>query len=751
MANLIKQPVESVAVMDRVVKLSDVEIYKTVIGEGVDEVIIGNTDSPSKLTPQVEFTKWNKECSLKIICPPEICSPVVSAVAGGELAFDSSKTGFYFKTVEDDNNIFKFGLLLYDIPPDDLVAEIDGEEHYQWEFKLEGWEDYDFFYQPPLTEEYRVGEDYYGHVITSVSATEVYCEDKRVVYRPDSIVGSYAIYHKTKKDNQYQTGKFGHDHRPRFLSADGDIQWGKLSYDLINGVRKVAVLKSWVDNVKPTGEKPIKANDTLGYTTQNTEATAYANSLTADLHPAAGSGILTKLSIITKRGASDGSIALAIYNDDGETPGSWFGGASRLDYATEVTTIPATTQVVDSNVVGGASISSGTNYILAYNFSVDSKRYYDSANSTVQENWKSSTYVAPLANPFPSGTNSASARWSIYATYTPVIQRYVDTDSGTDDGDHGTGTGSSAYKSLSYALSANAQDLTSSSSCLVITCAGATADSVAMTASSYTCNSSYYIIINGNSTSGVYDATKYHLSASLPFSDSAGTISAQYTRINQLQFLNTGISASSGWGTGMHISRCIFKGNDTASAIMLSGGGHGTNIYNNIIYGYAGEWGGMLLNCNTCNIYNNVVYDCNGSEATGGGINAYSSSQNHLAKNNLCFSNKVDFANTSNFSSSSRNNISSDTTGDDFGSGGIASVSIIEDTDVVSLISGAEDLRIKGASSCLYNAGVDVFSDATLPVITDIEGKTLTVRNDIGADEYVSSAASGPLPMFRYS
>ena len=43
-----------------------------------------------------------------------------------------------------------------------------------------------------------------------------------------------------------------------------------------------------------------------------------------------------------------------------------------------------------------------------------------------------------------------------------------------------------------------------------------------------------------------------------------------------------------------------------------------------------------------------------------------------------------------------------------------------------------------GTNSAAYNTGTDVYSDGSLPVTTDFEGDTITVRNDIGADEYTA-------------
>ena len=55
--------------------------------------------------------------------------------------------------------------------------------------------------------------------------------------RPENVIGSYAIYHKTKVNYctncgtlNYATGKFGHFYRPKIIDKDGNWVWGILVY-----------------------------------------------------------------------------------------------------------------------------------------------------------------------------------------------------------------------------------------------------------------------------------------------------------------------------------------------------------------------------------------------------------------------------------------------------------------------------------------------------------------------------------------
>lgn len=63
--------------------------------------------------------------------------------------------------------------------------------------------DYDWFKQPPLTQE----------------------EIDEGAFRPENVVNSFAVYHKTKKNNEYETGKAFHRYRAEAVDASGNRIW----------------------------------------------------------------------------------------------------------------------------------------------------------------------------------------------------------------------------------------------------------------------------------------------------------------------------------------------------------------------------------------------------------------------------------------------------------------------------------------------------------------------------------------------
>lgn len=98
-----------------------------------------------------------------------------------------------------------------------------------------------FYYQPELTEE----------------------EIKNGDNRPESVVGSYAVYHESKRDNNYQTGKVAHIYRPKIIDANGDWCWGVLSINEEQEELLITVPQEFLD----TKQYPIIVDPTFGYNT----------------------------------------------------------------------------------------------------------------------------------------------------------------------------------------------------------------------------------------------------------------------------------------------------------------------------------------------------------------------------------------------------------------------------------------------------------------------------------------------------
>ncbi|MDD5477349.1 MAG: hypothetical protein PHG87_03995 [Candidatus Omnitrophica bacterium] len=96
-----------------------------------------------------------------------------------------------------------------------------------------------FYYQGPLTAE----------------------EIKQGIVRPDEVVGSYAVYHESKNDGAYNTGKAFHIYRPKVIDATGNTIWGQLDIDAVKGALTITIDQSWLNSAA----YPVTIDPEFGY------------------------------------------------------------------------------------------------------------------------------------------------------------------------------------------------------------------------------------------------------------------------------------------------------------------------------------------------------------------------------------------------------------------------------------------------------------------------------------------------------
>lgn len=140
-----------------------------------------------------------------------------------ERVADKRKAEVVTEALEDG---FKIDVLLNEKPDTNV-----------FNFEIEGHEELDFFYQPELTEE----------------------EIAEGASRPENVVGSYAVYHKSLKNNDYQTGKLYHIYRPLIVDSDGQEVWGEMNFN--EGVLSVTVPQDFLDKAT----YPVRVDPTFGY------------------------------------------------------------------------------------------------------------------------------------------------------------------------------------------------------------------------------------------------------------------------------------------------------------------------------------------------------------------------------------------------------------------------------------------------------------------------------------------------------
>lgn len=153
-----------------------------------------------------------------------------------ERLLDRRNKAVITETVDFGDGGFKVDILLKEKPDTNRFC-----------YTITGWEDYDFDYQPPLTAE-QIAEG---------------------VTRPDDIVGSYAVYHKTLANHRiggenYKTGKVMHIPRPQVweIGNEANKVWAELSYD--QGQLCVTAPQDFIDNADYTNG--VRIDPTFGYT-----------------------------------------------------------------------------------------------------------------------------------------------------------------------------------------------------------------------------------------------------------------------------------------------------------------------------------------------------------------------------------------------------------------------------------------------------------------------------------------------------
>ena len=353
------------------------ERVETIANERVEAKQIGNV---------VETTlPWKGELGLKV--KYDMGEPTVA-----EKFKDKRNKEVITETVDFGDGGFKVDILLNEKPSTNVFC-----------YQIEGAENYDFFYQPPLTaEEIAEGSS-----------------------RPESIEGSYAVYHKTLKNHRegaenYATGKVMHIPRPQVWELNNQAsttEWADLSYSEQDGLC-VTARQEFLDNAT----YPVRIDPTFGYTTLG--ASFVADGDTADSYRAR-KGTPTENGIVTTIHWG-GSI---IPGDTGATPckGAIYDSSlNLLSVISDAVSVNSTTsQFWQMAVSVGLTVSSSTDYYivtLCDNSDGDTNNTTQIARDVggVLGDSKFGTDSAPGYDGFndPVSLSDSSSIYSIYATYT---------------------------------------------------------------------------------------------------------------------------------------------------------------------------------------------------------------------------------------------------------------------------------------------------------------------------------------------
>ena len=226
--------------------------YTTELGTRSDVVVLGNKDRPDRYEAHVEFGAFDGEIPLKIAYPDVFNTD--SSLISDKMTIVSGAESVNLYKVGDDG--LEFEIVLASIPTKNV-----------WEFSLAGHDELRFHYQGTLEDEW------YDYVRYQPGFAKDLADYLDKTSRPDYIVGSYAVYHKTKKDyivgrTDYGTGKLMHIHCPKAVDDLGrEI---KCSLNIAGNLMSVTVPRRWLDSaVYPVTIDPYFGYNTIGGTPHN--------------------------------------------------------------------------------------------------------------------------------------------------------------------------------------------------------------------------------------------------------------------------------------------------------------------------------------------------------------------------------------------------------------------------------------------------------------------------------------------------
>lgn len=204
--------------------------YKSKVKDDVKDLLeieIGDSKQPD-FKPQFKLIRWNNEVNFSMRAEEQL--DAVVEVDGEKIKYKTKdyEVHQYDKPEAGEDGGFEFEWILPKKPKTNvLTATIETKG-------------LDFFYQPELTQE-------------EVDSGDI---------RPENVIGSYAVYHSTKRHGAYKTGKAFHIYRPKAIDARGDWTWCDLNIDTDNKLLTVTVDDSWLNKAK----YPVVVDPTLGYT-----------------------------------------------------------------------------------------------------------------------------------------------------------------------------------------------------------------------------------------------------------------------------------------------------------------------------------------------------------------------------------------------------------------------------------------------------------------------------------------------------
>lgn len=251
-----------------------------------------------------------------------------------------------------------------------------------------------FYYQPPLNEELNLSQ------YDFVNATHAFKLGRLIAYRPENVVGSYAVY-CNRIDNEYTTGKVFHI--SRILLVDSLKRTSYANMNLTNGVFRITANQTWLD----TASYPVIIDPSFGNTNAGASSNTELNYIFGVNRTLTETATITSITAsCSQYGGVSGFIRGAIYN----------GSYSLVGSGSSFGVLPASQSWISMDISG--TLVAGI-YFLCTNTNTtgtNTVRYYDSA--TAQSDLKSSLFSSFPVSSFVGEGGWANKLYSLYVNYT---------------------------------------------------------------------------------------------------------------------------------------------------------------------------------------------------------------------------------------------------------------------------------------------------------------------------------------------
>ena len=224
-----------------------------------DSVVIGDPESEG--TPALTLNRWGNECYLKL----QSNEKMKRIVGDNSIKWQSSDYDFKLYPVDTRESEFE-GLTFKQNELGGLELEIilkkkPRDNSFVFPIETKGLV---FYYQPPLTQEYRPDD------CEIYTETHIKTKSGEECFRLPEVVGSYAVYHATKGNThpkseaeKYKVGKAFHIYRPKITDAKGNTEWCDLRIDEKKGNLIITVPEEFLN----TATYPATIDPNFGYET----------------------------------------------------------------------------------------------------------------------------------------------------------------------------------------------------------------------------------------------------------------------------------------------------------------------------------------------------------------------------------------------------------------------------------------------------------------------------------------------------